>query len=380
LPYRQLGPAVSVAGRIATLMTAEAIIAGGDADLVSIGRAFHADPRWAAALLGDPGSPRPCIACNLCIDELGRGPIRCTVNPRAGRELEIAPDTPAPADHLPVADDKVLVVGAGPAGMEVARRLALGGRLVRLVERADRLGGQFALAAGLRCYPQYHRILDWYAAELARLEIIPELGVMVDEEWLLGEEPGTVVLATGGRGFMPEVAGIDLASVHDIRDWLRSAPHPDGGAFVVWGGDREGLAVADDLLARDAEVTLIIAGERFPRDAGRLAKALVAERLRADERCSVRFSSRVIAVTPEGVRLHGPAGEEELAGPITVLVSQGVEAETHLRGASRSLNPPGGVYQIGDAAGLGGSFADAIAGSVRLADNLKKALIADARA
>lgn len=378
--YRQLGPAVSVAGRIATLDAAAEILAEGAADLVSVARAFHADPRWASELLGASSRPRPCIACNLCIDELGRGPIRCAVNPRAGHELEIADDPQAHSEAATGASGQVLVVGAGPAGMELARRLALADQPVRLVDRADCLGGQFALASGLRCYPQYHRILDWYADELARLWILPELGIDVDEEWLLHKDPATVVLATGGRGFMPEIPGIELPRVHDVRDWLRTGADPDGGTFVVWGGDREGLAVADDLLARGAYVTVVVAGERFARDAGRIAKALVTERLLDDPRCSIRYSSRIAAVTPDSVRFDEPSGKKELGGPLTVLVSQGVEADDALRRAARRLSPPGGVHLIGDAAGMGGSFADAIAGSVRLANNLVGALTADARA
>src|SRR5439155_4352864 len=106
---------------------------------------------------------------------------RCTVNPRAGRELQVAPDPPTP--H-PSADGLAVVVGAGPAGLEIARRLRLAGRAVRLVDRASEIGGQFALAARLRCYPEYGRILRWYGDELERLGIYPELGVEIDDEAL----------------------------------------------------------------------------------------------------------------------------------------------------------------------------------------------------
>ncbi len=125
---------------------------------------------------------------------------------------------------------------------------------------------------------------------------------------------------------------------------------------------------------------MVVAGERFARDAGRIAKALVTERLLDDPRCSIRYSSRIAAVTPDSVRFDEPSGKKELGGPLTVLVSQGVEADDALRRAARRLSPPGGVHLIGDAAGMGGSFADAIAGSVRLANNLVGALTADARA
>ena len=368
--FRDLGPRVSVAGRVATLETAGRLVESGISDLVSVARAFHADPRWAGALVGLSGTPRPCISCNLCIDELAHGAIRCTVNARAGRELDFPPDPSPPLGDDRVRDDEIVIVGAGPAGMELARRLAVSGRLVRLLDRAEHMGGQFALAASLRCYPQYHRILDWYARELEQLGVVPELGTEVDEEWLRREEPGTVVLATGGQGFLPNVPGIDLPSVHDVRDWLRTGWHEGGGPFLVWGADREGMAVADDLLARGASVILVVAGERFPRDAGQLAKALVHHRLLTEPSCSVRFSSSVVAITPEGVDLSGPEGEERVEGPVTVLVSQGVEPENELRMPARRLEPPGGLHMIGDAAGMGGTFGDAITGSVQLANDV----------
>jgi 2,4-dienoyl-CoA reductase-like NADH-dependent reductase (Old Yellow Enzyme family)/thioredoxin reductase len=370
--YAGLGPAVSVAGRIATLEAAEEILAGGGIDLLSVARALHADPDWAAPLLGREVAPRPCIACNLCIDELGAGPIRCTVNPRAGLEGEIAADGPP----VPIADPgRTLIVGAGPAGLELARRLSLAGRRVRLVDREERIGGQFALAAHLRCYPEYHRILDWYGAQLERLGVEPELGVELDLDDLAAGDYDDVVIASGGVGYMPGPVEAAPPWVADVRDWLREGAPVEGGRFLVWGGDREAVAVADQLIGDGAAVTMVVAGERFSRDAGRMAKALVIERLRESERAELLFSSQVTAVDDSGVRLATPAGERLLEPPTRMLVSQGVEADGLAR-AARKLDPR--FRAVGDAAGQGGGFPDALAGSVELARTMISEGVADA--
>src|SRR5204862_4072182 len=129
---------VIVAGRITDLDVAEAIVAAGDADLVGMTRALIADPQIVAkSFAGNADEVTPCIGCNEC--HYGR-PTSCAVNAAAGREEEM--DIEPAASPL-----AVLVVGAGPAGMECARVAALRGHPVTLCEKEDRLGGLLAALA-----------------------------------------------------------------------------------------------------------------------------------------------------------------------------------------------------------------------------------------
>ncbi|WP_222871752.1 FAD-dependent oxidoreductase [Nonomuraea sp. PA05] len=343
--YRALGLPVGVAGRISTPDSAEAIVAGGSADFVSLARTLHADPDFPRhALAGRPH--RPCIACNHCIDRLGTGePIPCTVNARVGRE------------HLPTAQASatglsVLVVGAGPAGLEVARLLAEQGQHVQVLEREEHVGGRVALAGRLRAYPEHHRLVRWCAGELERLGVSVRTGVEVTREELARHRADVVVLATGGAGRVPSgVPGVGLPHVIDVRDWLalgRDVPR----ACVVWGADREGVAVADHLASGGAEVLLIGSQASLAPEVGRRAKILMVPRLTGNPKVRVLLESTVLAVEPD--RLLVRSSDETQWVPVSgpLLVSQGVVPRT---GLLTECAAPLGVHVIGDAAG-GGSL------------------------
>jgi 2,4-dienoyl-CoA reductase-like NADH-dependent reductase (Old Yellow Enzyme family)/thioredoxin reductase len=367
--YRALGLPVGVAGRISTPESAEAIVAGGRADFVSLARTLHADPDFPRhALTG--GRYRPCIACNLCIDRLGTGePIPCSVNPLAGREYLGEPAAPA-------AKASVVVIGAGPAGLEAARRLAEHGQRVRVLEAAGHVGGQFALAGRLPALPEYHRILDWWTAELDRLGVTVRTGVPVTGEVLARLDADAIVLATGGAGRLPDVPGTGLPHVVDVRDWLaRDEDVPR--SCVVWGADREGVAVADQLATGGAEVLLVGAQPSLAPSVGRRAKILMVPRLTGNPKVRLHLESTISAIEPGRVLLRSGGHEEwrPVCGP--VLVSHGVAPRTDLLAACTARRPRLGVHLAGDAGGTGGSLhrcflaAEEVAGAIaRLCDAL----------
>jgi len=367
--FREFGTVVSVAGRITSTDVAEELLRRGDADLVAIGRGLHADARWAALALastpfGDPEqtpvAPRPCIAANACIDELGSGSIRCSVNPRAGREQDLPP---LPASSSRVAElGETLVVGAGPAGLETAVQLARWGIPVRLVEREAHVGGQFALAAGLRGCPDYHGILDWYQSELARLSVPVALGTNFGPDDVPARNAHALVLAIGSIGAPLGIAGAELDHVVEIREWLRLSPRPTPDSVVIWGGDREAMAVGDDLASRGAAVTFIFGGTVLGRDVGRLAKPYIMGRLGANPRVDLVPRSTVTVIEPGRCGVRSLDGEEswvETPGPL--LISQGASATpSPLGSAGAAVTLPGGLWVVGDAANRGGSLADVV--------------------
>ncbi|WP_327582855.1 NAD(P)/FAD-dependent oxidoreductase [Nonomuraea sp. NBC_00507] len=346
--YRTLGLPVGVAGRISTPATAEAIVAGGKADFVSLARTLHADPDFPRrALANEPY--RPCIACNSCIDQLGTGePIPCSVNPEAGLEYLGMPSAPAVKASL-------LVIGAGPAGLETARRLAEHGHRVQVLERGHQVGGQFALASRLRAFPEYHGILQWCAAELTRLGVPVRTGILVTEEELARYAPDAVVLATGGTGHRPEIPGIRLPHVIDIRDWL-ALGQDTPGSCVVWGADREGVAVADHLAAHGSHVLLIGPQPSLAPGVGRRAKMLTVSRLTGNASVRILLESTILAIEPDRLLIRTDGREKWLPASGPLLVSHGVTPRTDLLAACQARRPPLGVYAVGDAGGSGGSI------------------------
>ncbi|MFC6372974.1 FAD-dependent oxidoreductase [Nonomuraea thailandensis] len=394
--YRALGLPVGVAGRINTPESAEAVVAGGLADFVSLARALHADPDFPRHALAGRGY-RPCIACNLCIDRLGTGePIPCAVNVRAGREYlgpvtaparrDVAPALPAPPDAPPdtpadhgaplrrgtppttaSGQGAVLVIGAGPAGLEAARLLAGPGYRVQVVEREERVGGRLALAGRLRAYPEHRRLLQWYVAELDRLGVSVRTGVEAARGRLAPTaylpEADAIVVATGGVGRMPDVPGVRSPHVHDVRDWLTlglEAPR----SCVVWGADREGVAVADHLAAGGAEVLIIGSQPSLAPEVGRRAKILLVPRLTENPRVRILLESTISAIEPERLLVRSGDHAEwlPLPGPLPgpLLVSHGVVPPSRplstLLAAFEELRPRLGVHVIGDAGDSGGSL------------------------
>lgn len=198
---------VATVGRVTTLELAEEILASGDADLVGMVRAHIADPRLLPkARERAPKTIRPCIGANVCINSLlDHQRLTCMVNPELGRPLSTI-DTPISASRA------AIVVGAGPAGLEAARRLALRGFRTTLIEADDHLGGQMARWCETPSRREFRKILRWWSDELGRLGVAVEIGAPADAEDIVRRQPSLVLLATGSRPVVdPGMAG-DIAS------------------------------------------------------------------------------------------------------------------------------------------------------------------------
>ena len=186
---------------IRTPDNAETILAAGEADLVSIVRGQIADPHLAAkTMAGEPERIRPCLSCNqMCWGRRSRDYwISCLINPSAGREYEWGGDrfTPATGD--------LLVVGAGPAGLEAARAAAERGIKVEIVEALPQIGGQFRLAGMQPRRAQILDLMDWYEREFDRLGVRLRLNTYLDAEEIAAHPAATVVIATGS---LPDETG-----------------------------------------------------------------------------------------------------------------------------------------------------------------------------
>ena len=220
---------VTAEARVKTPANAETVLSGGKADLVSIVRGQIADPHLAnKASEGRVGDIRPCISCNqLCIGRRLRDYwISCLVNPSVGREAEWDGDRLAPAEQ----PREVLVVGGGPAGLEVARSAAERGHKVTLVERSGELGGQFRLAAGQPERGEIGELLNWYQVQLEKLQVRVQLRTEMTREDIEASEADTVVMCTGS---LPRRSGFQ-----------RAIPHME----TLPGASQENVCTAHDVL------------------------------------------------------------------------------------------------------------------------------------
>lgn len=178
---------------IRTPDNAETILSAGEADLVSIVRGQIADPHLARKTMEDRATDiRPCLSCNqMCWGRRSRDYwISCLINPSAGREFEWGGDR-----FTPAAPRDLLVIGAGPAGLEAARAAAERGLRVELVEALPQIGGQFRLAGMQPRRAQILDLMDWYERQFDRLGVRLRLNTYIDD---LSDHPSeTVIIATG---------------------------------------------------------------------------------------------------------------------------------------------------------------------------------------
>ena len=241
----QVGIPLITSNRINTPDVAEAVLAEGCADMVSLARPFLADPDFVAkAARGQAHHIAPCIACNqACLDHTFQGKVSsCLVNPKAGFETELVV-TPTKAQR------RIAVVGAGPAGLSAAITTAERGHQVTLFDKAQEIGGQLNMARKVPGKEEFDGLVDWFTVMVAAHDVTLRLGVEVTPEDLKGYD--AVVIATGVLPRDPKIPGQDHPKVKGYIDVLRHGAEV-GQRVVVLGAGGVGFDVAEFLVTKDS--------------------------------------------------------------------------------------------------------------------------------
>ncbi len=233
---------VIASNRIADPFTAEQVIKDGLADMVNLGRVLIADPFWPEkARQGLADEIRPCVACSQgCTDEFFSGrSVICLANARAGFEGE---------RNIPHADKpkKVMVIGAGPAGLEAAYRAAEAGHTVDLYEKKDEIGGQLWIAGTPPHKQELWELIRYYDAMLAKYDVNLHLDTEVTPELIHNEKPDFIIAAEGAEESFPPIDGITESSIFSAWNVLENDP-PLGKKIAVIGGGAVGLETAEFL-------------------------------------------------------------------------------------------------------------------------------------
>ena len=356
----------------------EQSIANGDFDFLAMGRKLLADPDLPNKLSsGTPEAIRPCIYCYICVSQIFiNQPMCCAVNHSMGREYE--------GDIIARSSDskKVLVVGAGPGGMEAARMLAEKGHRVSLWEKDRDLGGT-ARIAGL-AYEPNERLVHYLSRAVKALPIDLQTGKTASRENILAEQADHVVLATGALRVAPEIPGKQQKHVFDgeelrgvlfgtnpqaaaklnpvyrlmltaarLTQMLRSIKllrfmskiwMPIANEVVVIGGGLVGLELSEYLVERGRKVTILEPGPSLGPELAIVRRGRVLHLLR-EHGVEIQRGCRITDISPNQV--HYTLEDEEKSVPCKqVIIAIGAEADSSLE---QQLAGSGSqVHRIGD--------------------------------
>ncbi len=318
---------VILPGKMGDPFLAEKALQEGKADFIGWGRPLIADPDLPRKVAeGRLEEIRRCIHCNEClrVQWAHRAPLRCTVNPVAGREGQYG--------VIRRADTKkrVVVIGAGPAGMEAARVAGLRGHDVVLHERCNELGGGQLKSASVPPHKDVlRRIVDYYASCFKNSgNVKVSLGSEIRAEDVIKGGADVVILATGAEGFIPDASAVKRDNVMTAHQLL-SGPRVIGGAVIVVGGGSVGCEVANFLAQQGKKVTVVEMLEAVATDIHSMVRVALLEELNKHG-VKILTGVRFEALTEDGVAaVKGESRKVRLKAD-TVVFAVGARARDQL--------------------------------------------------
>lgn len=307
--------------------TAVRLIESGNADFVMFGRPIIADPEMPNKLMnGNREDVRPCIRCNEeCV---GRVAVRhtklsCSVNPQACNEVRFQ-IKPAKAPK------RVVVIGAGPAGLEAARVAAIKGHKVTLFEKETVIGGQLAAASTPAFKSQLRRLIDWYGVQLKKLGVNLQLSKEVSADDEILAKCDKIIVGTGAVPLLPPIPGIEGSNVINIVDAHKNKELLKGENIVICGGGLSGCDTALELAAGKGKMIKIVEmSDAIAKDAIFVNAASLIPML-AKSGVKIYTNSKVILIDSEGVYVQKDDGTSEFIKADNVVTAFGMRKNNKL--------------------------------------------------
>jgi NADPH-dependent 2,4-dienoyl-CoA reductase/sulfur reductase-like enzyme len=272
--------------------------------------------------------------------------MSCVINPWSGREGETA--------LVPAAKPrKVMVIGAGPAGMEAARVAAQRGHRVILFEKASKTGGLFNLAAVPPHKQELTRVTKYLTTQMLKAGVEVRLNTEVTESVVSEEAPDVAIVATGGEPLVPEVPGIDGPRITTYRDVLAGRVPITPGKVLIIGGGMAGCETAefmfqqgDHPLVGQTSVTIIEMEDAVAADMSPEGRMVLMDRIRR-KGIGIMVRAKVVEFLEDGVVVERDGQEEAIRGVERIVLCMGNKPVDEI--AARIRDQVGEVHVIGDA-------------------------------
>ncbi len=365
--------------RINHLDVCEKILLDGSGDAAGMARHWIAEPAIASKIAeGHPEEVRPCIVCSRCLDNIFVGkPCKCSVNPNVYfSHLGLPQDKPAENPNK-----KILVVGAGPSGLEVARTLKLRGfKNVTVVDQKKKPGGLLNLAQVLN--EELPPLVDWYNNEIKRLSLDVRCNTKATPDFIKSFGADEVIIAVGPETVSPDVPGKNNKNVidsHALKELVEGHNTPGMGfmwgmscfgmgilgaplglmkwglgthllvkkRMAVIGGGFAGIEVAS-AMNEGREVTVIEPNKKAGAEIGIIDKN---PELRKLKKAGVQIltSTKVKAYTKEGVLVEDAEGKEFTVPADTIIAGTVCVDNTTLYDQCKGMIPEENLHLIGNA-------------------------------
>jgi len=294
------------AARVGDVATARHAVASGKVDMIGMTRAHLADPHLVRMIIeGREHEIRPCVGANYCLDRIYQGgEAYCIHNPSTGRELTLPHQVAKAATPR-----KVVVAGAGPAGLEAARVSAERGHEVIVLEASGKPGGQLRLAAQSPRRREMLGIIDWRMEQCQALGVRFEFDTWADLEAVTAHQPDVVFVATGG---VPNTEVLKSGNELVVSAWDIISGHVKPGTDVLIfddAGDHTALQAAEVIAAAGGRVEIVTPDRTFSPEV--MAMNLVPY-MRSLQKQDVTFTVtyRLRSVALDGNRLRASLGSD----------------------------------------------------------------------
>lgn len=302
--------------------TALELINSGNCDFIMFGRQTIADPEFPKKLMENRREDiRPCLLCNEeCIGRVlnRHTQISCTVNPQVCMEKYFQiEETSSPQN--------IIVIGAGPGGLEAARVAALKGHHVTVYDKGEKLGGTFGIIATGPFKKRIRDLITWYGVQLKKLGVQVNLKTEINVDDPILKTADKIFVASGAVPFVPNIPGIDGRNVVGVVDAHQNGVV--GEKIAICGGGMSGCDTALELALEGKQVTVIEMLSECARDVMSINKISLMRKL-AENNVTLLTDSKVIAIDSTGVTIEKKDGSQELVPADTVITAFGQKPST----------------------------------------------------